>query len=109
MTALEHTTGSEQRPRTIATLAAIVVIALVPLLIFQGSDNEFAGADAKATAKVERIAPDHEAWINPIWTPPGGETEGALFALQAAVGAGVLGYVAGVVRTRHRLKAPSTG
>lgn len=91
------------RKSTVAALVAIVALAVGPLLILRNSDTEFSGADGQAADEVTRIDPDHEPWFTPIWSPPGGETESLLFALQAALGAGVLGYVAGAIRTRHRL------
>jgi cobalt/nickel transport protein len=80
----------------------VVVLAAVPLL-FIGSDTEFAGADGVA---VERIDEDgYEPWFAPLFEPSA-ETASGLFALQAAVGGGVLGYVLGVARTRRRGAPP---
>ncbi len=39
--------------------------------------------------------PNFQPWAHPIWTPPSPEIESLLFALQAAIGAGVIGYVLG--------------
>ncbi len=89
--------------RTLLTFLAIVVIAVAPLILLRNSDTEFGGADGQAADEVSRIDPDHEPWFSPIWSPPGGETESLLFALQAALGAGVIGYVFGAIRTKHRL------
>jgi cobalt/nickel transport protein len=75
-----------------------VVLAAAPLL-FVHSDTEFGGADAMA---VERIDEAHyEPWFPPLFEPSA-ETASGLFAVQAAIGGGVLGYVFGVVRTRRR-------
>lgn len=46
------------------------------------------------------VAPDYEPWFQPLLEPPGGETESLLFALQAALGAGVIGYAIGLYRGR---------
>ncbi|MEM7326623.1 MAG: energy-coupling factor ABC transporter substrate-binding protein [Actinomycetota bacterium] len=89
--------------RNLIALLAVVALAIIPLLLPRNSDTEFGGADGAAADEAVRIDPDLEPWFDPIWAPPGGETEGLLFALQAALGAGVLGYVAGSIRTRHRL------
>ena len=47
--------------------------------------------------------------LPPILEPPGGETESLLFCLQAGLGAGVFGYLLGVLRERakHESKAES--
>ncbi|MFD1808970.1 energy-coupling factor ABC transporter substrate-binding protein [Gemmobacter lanyuensis] len=39
--------------------------------------------------------PGFEPWFDPIWTPPSKEIESLMFALQAALGALVIGYVVG--------------
>ena len=38
---------------------------------------------------------DYEPWFEPILEPASGEVESLLFALQAAIGAGVVGFVLG--------------
>ncbi len=38
---------------------------------------------------------DYEPWFSNIWEPPSGEIESMLFALQAALGAGFIGYFFG--------------
>jgi cobalt/nickel transport protein len=81
---------------------AVVVLAAVPLL-FVGSDTEFGGADGVAVERIDES--DYEPWFAPLFEPSA-ETASGLFALQAALGAGVLGYVFGVIRTRRRLTSP---
>ena len=41
------------------------------------------------------LNPDYEPWFEPILEPASGEVESLLFALQAAIGAGVVGFVLG--------------
>jgi cobalt/nickel transport protein len=82
-------------------VAAVVVLAAVPL-VFIGSDTEFGGADGVAAELIETENPGFAPWASPLFEPES-ETASALFALQAAIGAGVLGYVFGVARTRRRL------
>ncbi|NWF78716.1 MAG: energy-coupling factor ABC transporter substrate-binding protein [Chloroflexi bacterium] len=77
-------------------LAAVVVLAIIPLLLVR--DSEFGGADGQAEEAITEIAPDYEPWFAPLIEPPGGETEGLLFALQAALGAGLIGYFFGLKR-----------
>lgn len=78
--------------------AAVFVVALV----IGGSRGEFVGSDAAATEAISRTNPDYEPWFTPFWTQPGGEVESGLFALQAALGAGVLGFALGSLRERRR-------
>lgn len=40
--------------------------------------------------------------VHPLYEPPSGEVESALFALQAALGAGVLAYYFGLRRGRRQ-------
>lgn len=75
-------------------LAIVVLLAVVPL--FLHPDSEFGGADGAAEGVISEVAPGTQPWIEPLWTPPGGETEGLLFALQAALGAGFVGYFFGL-------------
>ncbi len=84
----------------IAVAALIIVFAAV--FLYQNaaiqaslSDGEEAwgGADGEAAGIIE--ASGYEPWIEPFWEPPSGEIESLLFALQAAIGAIVIGYIFG--------------
>ncbi len=80
---------------------AVVLLAAAPLMFVGG---EFGGADGRATEVIAAENPGFEPWATPLFEPAS-ETSSALFALQAAVGAGFLGYFFGVARTRRRLAA----
>ncbi len=75
-----------------------VMIAVMPLILIKGS--EFGGADGKAEEVVKETNPGYEPWIESFWAPPGGETESLLFALQAAIGSGVVCMVIGYYKGR---------
>jgi len=78
-------------------IAAIILLAVIPLFII--TDSEFGGADGLGAETVATLAPDYDSgWISNIWEPPGGETESALFALQAAIGGILIGYFFGYLR-----------
>ncbi len=77
-------------------LGLVVLLAVIPLLLHP--ESEFGGADGQAEEVILSINPDVEPWFKPILEPPGGETESLLFALQAAGGAGVIGYILGFKR-----------
>lgn len=89
--------------KTILILLLIcVLIAVAPLVLIW--DSEFGGADGQAEDVIGEINPDYEPWFESVIEPPGGETESLLFCLQAAIGAGFLGYAFGVLRERRRQK-----
>ncbi|MDL5199063.1 energy-coupling factor ABC transporter substrate-binding protein [Streptomyces sp. ALI-76-A] len=85
-------------------LFVVAALAVLPLVLGLGDHKEepFAGADAEAETAITEIDPDYEPWFSPLYEPPSGEIESALFALQAALGAGVLAYYFGVRRGRRQ-------
>ncbi|MFI7322201.1 energy-coupling factor ABC transporter substrate-binding protein [Streptomyces venezuelae] len=94
------------RNAKINTLLLLIVAALavLPIALGLGDDEEepFAGADAQAETAITEIEPDYEPWFSPLYEPPSGEVESALFALQAALGAGVLAYYFGIRKGRRQ-------
>lgn len=81
-----------------ALLLFAVMLAVTPLLLIRGSD--FAGSDDKAEAAIQEIQPAYQPWFTSVIELPGGEIETLLFSVQAAAGAGVIGYVIGFYRGR---------
>ncbi|RAY11244.1 energy-coupling factor ABC transporter substrate-binding protein [Actinomadura craniellae] len=90
---------------------AVAALAVIPLAIGAGDGKEepFAGADAQAEPAILEHDPDYEPWFSPLYEPPSGEIESGLFALQAGIGMGVLGYCLGAVRTRRKLARAESG
>ncbi len=84
--------------KTLLLILIVIVLAVAPLFINPGS--EFGGADGEAEGIILAVAPDYQPWFQPLWSPPGGETESLLFALQAALGAGLIGYYFGTKRSQ---------
>jgi cobalt/nickel transport protein len=80
----------------VALLLVVVLLAVLPLLLIRNS--EFGGADGVAQQAITEIAPNYQPWFTPLIEPPGTETASLLFALQAALGAGVIGYFFGLKR-----------
>lgn len=78
-------------------LAAVIVLFAIPFALVEPPEGgeAWAGADAQAEGVIGALAPDYQPWIAPLFEPPSGEIESLLFALQAAIGAGILGFVAG--------------
>ena len=81
-------------------LIAAALLAVIPLALLR--DTDFAGADGAAEEIVQELDPDYEPIAQPILEPPGGETESLLFCLQAALGAGVLGFGFGWLAARKK-------
>ncbi|KMO99508.1 energy-coupling factor ABC transporter substrate-binding protein [Streptomyces roseus] len=85
-------------------LLLVAALAVLPIALGMGEGKEepFAGADAQAETAITELKPDYEPWFSPLYEPPSGEVESALFALQAALGAGVLAYYFGVRKGRRQ-------
>lgn len=76
---------------------SVIALAVLPLIFVEG---EYSGADGAAEAAISEIRPDYKPWFSGIFEPPSGEIESLLFVSQAALGAGVIGYVVGLYRGR---------
>ena len=77
---------------------SVIVLAVLPLIFVQG---EYGGADGEAEEAIGEIQPNYEPWFNPIVELPSGEVESLLFVSQAAIGAGIIGYVIGLCKGRR--------
>jgi cobalt/nickel transport protein len=93
------------RRRLVTALLVLGVVALfaVPLLVDRGQ-SDYAGTDSQAAEVIQQSDPGYAPWFSSVFTPSSAEVESGLFALQAAFGGGVLGYVLG--RLRGRRAAP---
>ena len=76
----------------------ILALSIGPVLHFQG--NEFNATDSKNSTAIEELRPGYKPWFEPVIKPSGGEVETFLFATQAAIGAGIVGYIIGLYKGR---------
>lgn len=83
----------------ILLVLVLIIMVTVPLMILK--DAEFGGADGQAEEVITEINPDYEPWFSPLIEPASGEIESLLFSLQAAIGAGFIGYFYGLVKGKR--------
>ena len=81
-------------------LAIVLVLLATPLLlpVPDGLNEPFPGADDRGKAAIIASHPDYKPWFTPLWEPPSEEIVNLMFALQGALGAGLLGYYIGFKR-----------
>ncbi|HID47164.1 MAG TPA: energy-coupling factor ABC transporter substrate-binding protein [Methanothermococcus okinawensis] len=94
----------------ILMILGVIILIIIPLLIYAGKGEEegyFGGADGEAEEAIIEMNPNYEPWFSPVWEPPSGEIESFLFALQAAIGAIIIGYFIGYNKARIELKSQS--
>lgn len=101
-----------KRFQNLILLALVVILAVIPLVMIKkpepGPDGKeatiFAGADDQAKEAIGTINPSYQPWAESLMEPPSGEVASLLFALQAALGAGFIGYWYGSSATRAKLR-----
>lgn len=84
------------------TLTALIAAFPMFFVKTDGEEEAFGGTDDGAEAVVEEQDPDYEPWFDSIVGELPGEVESGLFALQAALGAGLVGYALGNYKGRSR-------
>ena len=89
---------------TLIILAVVCIVLFVaPLAMYNGhgeDDGYFGVADDAAGEAIEQTG--FTPWFSSIWEPPSGEIESLLFALQAAIGAIIIGYAFGYWRGQSK-------
>ena len=86
--------------QNLGLILIVIGLAVCPLVMLNNA--EFRGADGNAEQAINDIQASYTPWFAPLWQPPSGEIESLLFALQAAAGAGFIGYYIGYARGRRK-------
>lgn len=94
---MNTSTKSARKINWLLLLLAVVLI-ITPLVLNSGA--EYGGADGEAEELITQINPGYEPWFSSIYEPPSGEIESLLFSIQAALGAGIIGYYLGSRRRK---------
>ncbi|MDK2789702.1 MAG: cobalt/nickel transport protein [Methanothermococcus sp.] len=90
----------------ILMIIGVIILTIAPLVMYSGlgeDEGYFGGADGAAEDAITELNPNYEPWFSPIWEPPSGEIESLLFALQAAIGAIIIGYFAGYNKAKREV------
>ncbi|VTR81530.1 cobalt transport protein CbiN [Clostridium perfringens] len=82
-------------------LLLVVFITIIPFLV--AKNGEFGGSDDQAEEAITQIDKNYEPWFSPLFEPASGEIESLLFALQAAIGAGVIGFGLGYLKGKKKV------
>lgn len=77
----------------------VIALAVIPLVFVRG---EYGGSDGEAEAAIAEIQPDYQPWFNHLFEPASAEIASLLFATQAALGAGAIGYAIGLYKGRSQ-------
>jgi cobalt/nickel transport protein len=106
-----------KRHQNLLLILAVILLSALPLWLIQRPAAEadgkpaeiFTGSDDKAKDLVGNINPDYKPWFAPLMEPASGEVASLLFALQAALGAGFIGYWLGASVTREKMRREAEG
>jgi len=93
-------------------ITILVLVVFIAAFAYTSStgNHEWSGADDQPEEVINDLTDgSYQPWAQSIWTPPSGEIESLLFALQAAFGAIIIGYFLGYYRglAKARVAAPS--
>ncbi len=94
------TTAPKGLLTNIILILLVIGLAVIPLFILKNA--QFGGSDGQAEEAITEIDKDYQPWFAPLLEPASGEIESLLFALQAALGAGIIGYGLGYLKGRSK-------
>jgi cobalt/nickel transport protein len=93
-------------------ILAVLALVVLPLCLVHrraGESGIFAGTDDRAIEAIKALRPGYKPWFAPVFKSPSGEVTTLLFALQAAIGAGLIGYYLGLAKGRAERKRKTPG
>ena len=87
--------------------AGVILLFIAAFAYISSSQNhEWSGADGQAENVISKLSGgSYKPWFESIYTPPSGEIESLLFALQAAIGSLIIGYFLGYYRALAKMNA----
>ena len=90
--------------------AGVILLFIAAFAYISSSQNhEWSGADGQAENVISKLSGGtYKPWFESIYTPPSGEIESLLFALQAAIGSLIIGYFLGYYRALAKMKTAET-
>lgn len=81
-------------------ILAVLGLTIAPLIFVR--HGQFGGADDQAKNAITEIQPEYKPWFTSPFAPASNEIASLLFASQAALGAGIVGYAIGVYKGRSQ-------
>lgn len=92
--------------RNLILLVLVVLVTIIPLLFIKG---EYGGSDDKAESIITAIDQNYKPWAQSLLKPVSSEIESMLFALQAAIGGGIIGFGFGRLSAKSKASTKSDG
>ena len=90
------------------TILVLVVFIAAFAYVSSTGNHEWSGADDQAGGAIDKLTGGtYVPWAHSVWTPPSGEIESLLFALQAAFGGLIIGYFLGYYRAMAKMNVAS--
>lgn len=86
--------------RNLLLTVGVVLLVTIPLALL--GNTEFSGTDNAGSGVIEEIDEGYTPWFESLWEPPSGEIESLLFCVQAAIGAGICGFVLGRISRKPK-------
>jgi len=99
------------RVKNTLLIVSVGALAFFPLLTVKqpaakpdrsSQAERFKGTDDQAAAAVQELSPGYRPWFRTIYEAPSPQIDTLIFALQAVVGAGFIGYYVGYSRRRSK-------
>ena len=89
------------KKQNLLLILACIVLAISAFWLAP-KDAEFGGSDGGAETAITEVRPDYEPWFSSLYEPASGEIESLLFTLQGSIGVGIITYIIGYQRGKHK-------